>query len=224
LRINNRNKQGDSRDLFLYTGKLFIHESSSDRTEVRAMRGARLFRAICSALAFGLLGFQAAVAQDAAYTVKPGDTLQISVWKEPDLQGTVLVRPDGAFSFPLVGEVDARGKTVANIQSTVNERLRKYISDPVVTVSVQEIRGNKVYVIGQVNKPGEFIVNPRVDVMQALSMAGGTTPFAGLGNIIVLRRASGAQQALRFDYTAVARGRNLEQNIELQAGDIVVVP
>ena len=184
---------------------------------------ATMIRMICSGLASGLLAFQV-WAQDATYTVKPGDTLQIAVWKEPDLQGTVLVRPDGGFSFPLVGEVDARGKTVANLQTIVSERLRKYISDPVVTVSVQEIRGNKVYVIGQVNKPGEFIVNPRVDVMQALSMAGGTTPFAGLGNIIVLRRTSGQQQALRFDYTAVARGRNLEQNIELQAGDIVVVP
>lgn len=174
-------------------------------------------------LALSLLALQSA-AQEAAYTVKPGDTLAIAVWKEPDLQGPVLVRPDGGFSFPLVGEVDAKGKTVANLQTIVTERLRKYISDPVVTVSIQEIKGNKVYVIGQVNKPGEFIVNPRVDVMQALSMAGGTTPFAGLANIIVLRRTAGTQQALRFDYTSVARGRNLEQNIELQSGDIVVVP
>ena len=124
------------------------------------------------------------MAQDANYTVKPGDLLSISVWKEPDLQRPALVRPDGSFSFPLVGEVDAKGKTVADLNKTMSQRLAKYISDPVVTVSIQEIKGNKVYVIGQVNKPGEFIMNPTVDVMQALSMAGGTTPFAALGDIV----------------------------------------
>jgi len=162
---------------------------------------------------------------DGAYTVKPGDVLSISVWKEPDLQGPVLVRPDGTFSFPLAGQMDARGKSVQELQQLVTDKLRKYISDPVVTVSVQEIKGNKVYVIGQVNKPGDFVVNPKVDVMQALSMAGGTTPFAALGDIMILRRSdTGQQQALPFHYTDVVRGRNLDQNITLQAGDVVVVP
>ncbi len=159
-----------------------------------------------------------------AYTVKPGDVLSIAVWKEPDLQGPVLVRPDGSFSFPLAGQVDARGKTVAELQQTVTERLKKFISDPVVTVSISEVKGNKVYVLGQVNKPGEFIVNPRVDVMQALSMAGGTTAFAALGDIVILRRTESGQQSLPFHYADVARGRNLQQNIMLQAGDVVVVP
>jgi polysaccharide export outer membrane protein len=167
---------------------------------------------------------RAAQAQDAEYTVKPGDVLSIAVWKEPDLQGPVLVRPDGAFSFPLAGQVDARGKTVMQLQQTVTERLKKFISDPVVTVSVQQVNGNKVYVIGQVNKPGEFVVNPRVDVMQALSMAGGATPFAALGDITILRREGGVQRALPFRYNDVIRGRNLDQNITLQAGDVVVVP
>lgn len=173
-----------------------------------------------------LLGISAgAMAQDSAYTVKPGDILAISVWKEPDLNDdTVLVRPDGMFSFPLVGQVDARGKSVAELQQLVTERLAKFISEPVVTVSVQEIRGNKVYVIGQVNRPGEFIVNPRVDVMQALSMAGGTTAFAALNNIIILRRAGAQQTALPFKYPDVVKGRDLAQNIELQSGDVVVVP
>ncbi len=159
-----------------------------------------------------------------AYTVKPGDMLSISVWKEPDLQGPVLVRPDGTFSFPLAGQFDARGKTVNELQQLVTDKLKKFISDPVVTVSIQEVKGNKVYVLGQVNKPGEFIVNPRVDVMQALSMAGGTTAFAALGDIVILRRQESGQQALPFHYADVARGRNLQQNIMLQAGDVVVVP
>jgi polysaccharide biosynthesis/export protein len=163
--------------------------------------------------------------QDVAYTVKPGDTLQVSVWKEPDLQGPVLVRPDGMFSFPLAGQMDARNKTVAELQTELTTKLKKFISDPVVTVSIQEIKGNKVYVIGQVQKPGDFVVNPRVDVMQALSMAGGTTPFAALGDIMILRRNdTGQQQALPFRYNDVVRGKNLDTNIMLQAGDVVVVP
>jgi polysaccharide biosynthesis/export protein len=165
-----------------------------------------------------------ALAQDSAYTVQPGDILKVSVWKEPELQDPILVRPDGGFSFPLVGEIDGRGKTVAQLQVIITQRLAKYISDPVVSVSVSEIHGNKVYVIGQVAKPGEFIVNPRVDVMQALSMAGGTTPFASLGNIIILRRTGATQTALHFDYTDVAKGKKLEANIQLQTGDVVVVP
>jgi polysaccharide biosynthesis/export protein len=167
----------------------------------------------------------ASYADETGYTVKPGDTLGISVWKEPDLQGTaVLVRPDGTFSFPLVGQVNATGKGVVELQQIVTERLSKYISEPVVTVTVADIKGNKIYVIGQVNKPGDFIVNPRVNVMQALSMAGGTTAFASLGNISILRRTPSGQTAIPFHYTDVVHGKELAQNIELQSGDIVVVP
>jgi len=164
------------------------------------------------------------MAQDPNYTVKPGDLLSISVWKEPDLQKETLVRPDGSFSFPLVGEVDAKGKTVADLNRTLSTRLTKFISDPVVTVSIQEVKGNKVYVLGQVNKPGEFIMNPSVDVMQALSMAGGTTPFASLGDIVILRRTPTGKQSLPFRYNDVVRGKRLDQNIDLQSGDVVVVP
>jgi polysaccharide export outer membrane protein len=159
-----------------------------------------------------------------SYLVKPGDVLEISVWKEPDLQKQVLVRPDGAFSFPLVGEVDARGKSVPELNKIVGAGVGRYISDAVVTISVQEIKGNKIYVLGQVNKPGEFIVNPSVNIMQALSMAGGMTPFAATNDIIVLRGQGKAQQAMAFRYNEVVRGRNLDTNIELQSGDIVVVP
>lgn len=171
-----------------------------------------------------LVAAQAGEAQEAGYTVRPGDILTVSVWKEEALQGDVLVTPDGAFAFPLVGLVDARDKTVDDLQKILTERLTRYISDPVVTVAVREIRGNKIYIIGQVNKPGEFVVNPRVDVMQALAMAGGTTPFASLGNITVIRRTGAQQQALEFDYNAVAKGKDLKQNFELRSGDIVVVP
>jgi polysaccharide export outer membrane protein len=162
---------------------------------------------------------------DAPYTVKPGDTLMVSVWKEPELQRPVLVEPDGTFSFPLCGQIDARDKTVGQLQQEISKHLGHFITDPVVTVSLQKISGNRVYVIGQVTKPGTFIVNPRVDVMQAIAMAGGTTPFASLGNIKIIRRtANGGQEALPFNYNDVVHGNDLSQNITLEAGDVVVVP
>ena len=194
----------------------------------------RPIRALCAGLfALAVCGLAPSAQQsagestfrDAPYTVKPGDTLSVSVWKEPDLSGPVLVRPDGTFSIPLVGQIDGRNKTVMQLQQLVLQRLQKYIADPVVTVSVQAIAGNKVYVIGQVAKPGEFVVNPRVDVMQALSMAGGMTPFAKLGDIVILRRLEdGRQEAIPFHYTDVEHGKDLQQNITLEAGDVVVVP
>jgi polysaccharide export outer membrane protein len=110
------------------------------------------------------------------------------------------------------------------LQEELTSRLSRYISAPVVTVSVKQILGNKVYVIGQVNNPGEFVVNPRVDVMQALSMAGGVTAFASTNDIKILRRSGAEQQALSFSYNDVLKGRSLEKNIVLQSGDIVVVP
>jgi polysaccharide biosynthesis/export protein len=158
------------------------------------------------------------------YEVQPSDVLQVAVWREPELSQQVLVRPDGAFSFPLAGEISAVGKTVEELRRELVERLSRYIPDLVVTVAVLEIKGNKIYVIGQVNQPGEFIVNPRVDVMQALSLAGGTTAFASPSEIFVLRRESGQQRRLPFNFDAVLRGRDLEQNVVLRSGDVVVVP
>ena len=193
----------------------------------------RPLRALCAgSAALALLAGVAGVAEaqqntfkDAPYTVNPGDTLAVSVWKEPDLSGPVLVRPDGTFSIPLAGQIDARDKTVSQLQQTIAQRLHKYIADPVVTVSMQDVKGNKVYVIGQVTKPGEFVAGHPLTVMQALSMAGGMTPFASLNSIVILRRmGNGQQEAIPFRYKDVAGGRNLDQDITLQAGDVVVVP
>lgn len=158
------------------------------------------------------------------YTVLPGDSLEISVWGEENLHRKVLVRPDGGFSFPLCGDISARDKTVVELQAEITKQLGRYITAPVVTVSVAEILGNKVYVIGQVNRPGVFVMNPNVDVLQALSMAGGTTPFASLKDIKILRRTGAIQQALSFNYDEVIKGTNLKQNTILQSGDVVIVP
>lgn len=158
------------------------------------------------------------------YDVQPGDRLHVNVWKEEDLDREVLVRPDGGFSFPLAGDFTAVGKTVEELRVELTDRLSQFIPDLFVTVSVLEVNGNKVYVIGQVNQPGEFVVNPRVDVMQALSLAGGMNAFASPNDIFVLRREGGEQQILPFRFDSVVRGRNLDQNIMLQSGDVVVVP
>ena len=171
----------------------------------------------------------AVIAQDAdepsaAYTVLPGDILQISVWKEPDLQLQVLVRPDSAFSFPLAGDISTKGLSVVQLQAELAQRLSRYLSNPVVTISVSQVLGNKVYVIGQVNRPGDFVVNPQVDVMQALSMAGGLTAFADTNDIKILRRTGARQTAISFKYNEVLKGKDLSQNIVLQSGDIVAVP
>jgi polysaccharide biosynthesis/export protein len=159
-----------------------------------------------------------------AYLVEPGDVLEISVWREEDLQKAVIVRPDGGLSFPLVGNVQASGKSIEQLQTEVADKLKKYIPDPAVSVAVQQLSGNKVYVIGKVNKPGEFVVTRNVDVVQALSMAAGMTPYAAANKIRILRRDGGRQTAIPFAYGDVEKGEKLEQNIILRAGDVVVVP
>jgi polysaccharide biosynthesis/export protein len=165
-----------------------------------------------------------AAPQNEQYRLQPGDVLTISVWKEKDLDSEVLVRPDGGLSFPLAGEVDAAGHTIAELRTALVQRLRPYIPDPVVTVAVKLIGGNRVYVIGKVQRPGEFTFSRPLDVMQALSMAGGATPFAALNDIVILRRHNGQEQVLRFHYADVARGKRLDQNVVLESGDTVVVP
>jgi polysaccharide export outer membrane protein len=158
------------------------------------------------------------------YRVGPEDVLDISVWKEEGLKKEVLVRPDGGISFPLVGELMAVGKTAEEIQIEVTERLKKIINDPVVSVSVLKVAGNKIYVIGRVAKPGEFAAGRYIDVLQALAMAGGLTPYAAENDIKVLRKKNGKDEVFRFLYGDIRKGRNLEQNILLQGGDVVVVP
>lgn len=158
------------------------------------------------------------------YQIQPGDVLMVSVWKEEDLTQEVIVRPDGLISFPLVGESTAAGSDVDTLRILITEGLKKYIPDPVVTVSVLQLTGNTVYVIGQVNRPGVFPIARNVDVMQALSMAGGTSTYAALNDIKILRRENNKLVALPFKYAEVEKGKNLEQNIVLRAGDVVVVP
>jgi len=158
------------------------------------------------------------------YRLQPGDVITVSVWQVVDLQSEVLVRPDGGFSFPLAGEVDAVGKTVEDIRVILAERLKRYIPSPVVTVAIKTIGGNRIFVVGKVIHAGDFPFSSPLDVMQAIALAGGTTPYAAINDIVILRRQNGQQEALHFHYSDVARGRELAQNIQLLSGDTVVVP
>jgi polysaccharide biosynthesis/export protein len=198
---------------------------------MRSPTAGRAVTALTISVFFSLSAFandaaQPAMQQAAApeYRLQPGDTIDIAVWKEPELQKLIVVRPDGKFSFPLAGEIPATGRSVAQVQKEIEGKLKTFIPEPVVTVSVTEIGGNRVYIIGQVNKPGAYIMNPQLNVLQALSLAGGTTPFASLNDIKVMRNGDSAARMLRFKYEDVARGRGLEQNVTLEAGDVVIVP
>jgi len=158
------------------------------------------------------------------YQIQPGDQLAVSVWQEEAMSQEAVVRPDGFITFPLVGEIRAAGDTIEALRLLITERLNKYIPDPVVTVSVRNLAGNTVYVLGHVNRPGVFPMVRETDVMQALSMAGGTATYAALNKIKILRRENGKLTAIPFEYGDVEKGKNLEQNIILKAGDVVVVP
>jgi polysaccharide biosynthesis/export protein len=161
---------------------------------------------------------------DETYLVQPGDSLTINVWKETDLQGEFLVRPDGGLTFPLAGTIDAGGHTVEEIRKALQIRLVKYIPDPVITVGVKATNGSQIFVVGKVNRPGNFPLIRPIDVMQALSLAGGTTPYAHVDAISILRREGDRQLVFHFRYNDVRRGRELSENILLRSGDTVVVP
>lgn len=163
-------------------------------------------------------------AEDAEYLIQPGDVLQISVWKETDLQAEVLVRPDGGLSFPLAGDLHAEGLSIPQLTKVLVERIQKFIPDPVVTVATKTIGGNHIYVVGKVNRPGDYAFSRPIDVMQALAMAGGATPFASLSDIRILRREGDRQIAIRFNYNRIEDGKSLAENIVLRSGDTVVVP
>lgn len=158
------------------------------------------------------------------YTLNAGDELSISVWLEPDLKQDVVVLPDGSFNFPLAGRIMAQGYTTGEVQIVLSRKLKRYIPKAVVTVSVRKVSGNKIYIIGEVNKPGEYLLSRPVNVIQALSLAGGLTEFASGNEIIVLRQIGKEKIALPFPYNDLQKGKKLEKNFEMKSGDSIVVP
>ncbi|HEY6389200.1 MAG TPA: polysaccharide biosynthesis/export family protein [Candidatus Acidoferrum sp.] len=162
--------------------------------------------------------------EDPAYRIGPQDVLKIDVWKEEQLSRTVPVRPDGKITLPLLNDVQAVGLTPMELARVISDQLKKYINEPQVTVSVTEINSRRIYVNGEVTKAGAYALLPHMTVLQALSSSGGFTQFARVKNIYVLRMENSKQTKIPFNYKEAISGKNATQNIELQPGDVIVVP
>ena len=170
---------------------------------------------------------QATVEPD--YRIGPGDQLSIEVWKDKDLARLVIVLPDGKVVYPMIGEVVAAGKTVAQLQKEIEGKLSLFVKDAVVTVEVRQVNSLQIYVLGRVRTgaaglPGRFTLTSNVDVLQALSMVGGPDDFAKRSRIQIYRREGGKTRIFLFNYDDVIAGKNIESNILLQRGDVIVVP
>lgn len=165
-----------------------------------------------------------AATEDPTYKIGAQDVIRIDVWREDQLTRTVPVRPDGKITLPLLNDVQAAGLTPMELAGNLREELKKFITNPQVTVSVTEINSRRIYVNGEVNKSGAFQLLPHMTVLQALSGSGGFTAFARIKNIYVLRNENGKSVRIPFNYKEAIKGKNPEQNIELQPGDVVVVP
>jgi polysaccharide export outer membrane protein len=158
------------------------------------------------------------------YVIGEQDQLAITVWKEPELSSTVVVRPDGKITVPLINELKVVGLTPSQLQTLLMEKLQPFLSVPQVTVMVRQINSRNVYLIGEVSKEGMFPLSGSITVLQLIAQAGGLKDFAKHKGIYVLRNEQGKQVRLRFNYDDVIRGKNNQQNIVLQPGDTVVVP
>jgi polysaccharide biosynthesis/export protein len=161
---------------------------------------------------------------DPNYVIGPQDVLDISVWKEPELTRAVPVRPDGKISMPLLNDVQAAGRTPLQLAADITAGLKKFVTDPQVTVIVGTINSQRIFILGEVNRAGAYPLLPNMTVLQALSSAGGFTIYANLKKIYVLRVEEGKQVKHPFNYKDVLAGKAADQNIFVKAGDTIVVP
>jgi polysaccharide export outer membrane protein len=162
--------------------------------------------------------------QSTEYKIGPQDVVQIDVWKEPEITRTIPVRPDGKISLPLVNDIQAAGLTAMQLAAVIREGLTKYLTNPQVTVTVTMINSRRVYLTGEVSRTGALPLLPNMTVLQALSSAGGFTPFAKMKDIYILRIENGRQTKYPFHYKDVVKGKRQEENILLQPNDVIVVP
>jgi len=170
-----------------------------------------------------LLGVMLSAVYAGDYRIGPGDVLDIAVWKNPDLTKQLVVLPDGNIHFPLIKGLKVGGVTVKELESMLVTNLEKYVPEPDLSISIVQVNSMMIYVIGKVNHPGRFSINTNIDVLQALSVAGGLNPFAKEKEIAVFRKNSGKTTIFNFNYEEVSEGQNLEQNIMLERGDVIVV-
>lgn len=164
-----------------------------------------------------------AVADSATYVIGPTDVMSITVWKEPSLSATLPVRPDGMISMPLLSDVKAAGLTPMKLADTIAVKLKKFIQDPQVSIVMTEVNSQRVYLLGEVAKPGPVQLISGLTVLQAISSGGGLSPFANSKKIYLLRNEAGTQRKIAFNYKEALKGES-SQNISLQAGDTIVVP
>ena len=166
----------------------------------------------------------AAKAHDDQFVIGDDDLLAINVWKEPDVSRAVPVRSDGKISLPLVGEVQAAGRTPLALEREIADKLKNYISEPEVTVIVQQINSQKFNILGQVVRPGSYAIANSTTVLDAIALAGGFRDFAKKKSIYVLRQGPSGDTRIPFNYKDVSQGKNMAQNIKLQPGDTVIIP
>jgi polysaccharide export outer membrane protein len=164
------------------------------------------------------------VSVPSGYVVGDSDVLHVNVWKEPEVTQTVVVRTDGYISLPLINEVKVSGLTPLQIQNLVGEKLKGFLNNPQVTVTVAEIHSKRAFITGEITRPGTYALNAETTVLQLIAQAGGFTPFAKKDDIVVLRTEDGRQMRLKFKYKEVVQGKKTEQNVALHPGDTVVVP
>lgn len=158
------------------------------------------------------------------YRLHQGDSVMVSVWREETLQKQVVVLPDGSITFPLVGRVEVAGLSTPEVEWRITDKLKKYLPEPVVTVVIVGIDGNRAYVMGKVNKPGPLIISGPITVLQAISIAGGFDKFADEGGIKVIRAKSDGQEIFSVNYKDIISGSDMSTNIQIKAGDAIVVP
>ncbi|MFC1888588.1 polysaccharide biosynthesis/export family protein [Thermodesulfobacteriota bacterium] len=183
--------------------------------------------ALCTGLFLFPCHLFAQEAKDApapSFQIGLGDEIEILVWRDDYMTREVVVQPDGFISYPLIGEVAVSGRTIPEVRAEVTERIREYLPDAQISIIIKEINSYRVYVIGKVNKPGEYRASRPVNVMQALAMAESFAKFASPDDIRVLRKLEGGSETFKFNYNDVEKGKNLDQNIDLISGDVVVVP
>ena len=185
-----------------------------------------MFRIIFFALFLLCIDVSVAVAADNpnVYRLHQGDRVMISVWRETTLQREVVVLPDGSVTFPLVGRVEVAGLSTPEVEQSIAEKLKKYIPEPIVTVVIVGIEGNRAFVMGKVLHPGPIIINGPTTVLQAISIVGGLDRFADEGGIKVIRTKPDGQEVLPVDYKDILSGKNVSTNVLLKAGDTIVVP
>ena len=158
------------------------------------------------------------------YTIGADDVLNVMFWRDKEMTADVVVRPDGRITLPLVNDIVAVGLTPEQLRDRIKTEASRFVEEPSVTVVVKQINSRRVFITGMVGKPGAYPMTRAIRVLQLISLAGGLDEFANAKNIMIMRNQAGQQVALKFNYNDVRKGKNLEQNIELQAGDTVVVP